>query len=76
MACVLFGLTPHEALCGVTIHAARALGYDDRGTLEVGKRCDLALWDVGSAAELCYWLGASPCAGVVAGGEPRYRALD
>ena len=43
MACTLFGLTPEEALAGVTRHAARALGLDDRGTLAVGKRADLAL---------------------------------
>jgi imidazolonepropionase len=71
MACVLFGITPEEAVAGVTRNAARALGLHDRGVLEAGKRCDLALWDVGSPAELCYWLGADPCAGVVVAGEPR-----
>ncbi|MBV8645418.1 MAG: amidohydrolase family protein, partial [Candidatus Eremiobacteraeota bacterium] len=63
MACVLFGLTPEEALAGVTRNAAAALGLRDRGVLRVGMRCDLALWDAGSPAELCYWLGASRCAG-------------
>jgi imidazolonepropionase len=57
MACVLFGLTPYEALHGMTVHAARALGLADRGTLEVGKRADLALWRIGRPAELCYWMG-------------------
>jgi imidazolonepropionase len=70
MACVLFGLTPEEALIGTTRHAARALGLSDRGELRAGLRCDLALWDVDSPAELCYWLGASPCAGVVVAGAP------
>ncbi len=70
LACVLFGLTPEEAVAGATRHAARALGLTDRGELRPGLRCDLALWDVGSPAELCYWLGASPCAGVVVRGEP------
>jgi imidazolonepropionase len=71
MACVLFGLTPEESVAGATRNAARALGLPDRGELRVGARCDLALWDVGSPAELCYWLGASTCAGVVVAGEPR-----
>ena len=71
MACVLFGLTPEESLIGATRHAARALGLTDRGELRPGARCDLALWDVGSPAELSYWLGASRCAGVVVAGEPR-----
>jgi len=59
MACTLFRLTPEEALAGITREGARALGMqDDAGTLEVGKACDLAVWDVKSPAELCYWLGA------------------
>jgi imidazolonepropionase len=71
MACVLFALTPEEALAGTTRNAARALGLADRGELRAGARCDLALWDVASPAELSYWLGASFCAGVVVAGEPR-----
>jgi imidazolonepropionase len=59
MACTLFRLTPEEALAGMTREGARALGIlDDIGTLEVGKACDLAVWDVKSPAELSYWLGA------------------
>jgi imidazolonepropionase len=70
MACVLFALTPEESVAGATRNAARALGLHDRGELRVGARCDLALWDVESPSELCYWLGASKCAGVVVAGEP------
>lgn len=70
MACTLFRLTPQEALAGVTRNAARALGMaDTHGTLEPGKTADLAVWDVGDPAELCYWLGANPCAAVVRGGR-------
>jgi imidazolonepropionase len=76
MACVLFGLTPEEALAAVTRNAAGALGLNDRGELRAGARCDLALWDVDSPAELCYWLGASRCAGVVIAGEPRAADQD
>lgn len=57
MACTLFRLTPEEALRGVTVNAAKALGLDDRGTLEAGKRADIAVWNVGQPAELCYWIG-------------------
>ena len=49
-----------EALAGMTSHAARALGLADRGTLEVGKRADLALWDIELPAELAYRMGARP----------------
>ena len=71
MACTLFRLTPEEALAGVTCHAARALGMGStHGTIEVGKRCDLAIWDIADPAQLAYALGANPCVGVVRGGVP------
>jgi len=57
MACTLFHLTPEEALRGITINAARALGLHDRGTLAVGKRADLVVWNATQPAELCYWVG-------------------
>jgi imidazolonepropionase len=49
---VLFGLSPEEALAAVTCHAAAALGLDDRGVLEPGRRADLAFWDAAEPAEL------------------------
>jgi imidazolonepropionase len=69
MACTLFRLTPGEALAGVTRHAARALGLDDRGTLAVGQRADIALWDIASPAELCYRIGGNPGRGIVRAGR-------
>jgi imidazolonepropionase len=72
MACTLFRLTPAEALAGVTRHAAKALGLGDEiGQLRVGFRADFALWDIGRPAELAFWLGANPCAGVIQGGQVR-----
>ena len=69
MGCTLFGLTPDEAVAGVTRNAACALGMaDEIGTLEPGKRADLAVWDVDHPRELAYWLGANPCRTVVYGG--------
>ena len=59
LACVQFRLTPEEALAGATCNAAQALGLADRiGTIEAGKRADLAVWDIQRPAELAYWLGA------------------
>jgi imidazolonepropionase len=79
MACTLFGLTPEEALRGATRHAAQALGeLNDIGTLEVGKRADIAFWRIERPAELCYAMGANPCVGVMyrgklrAGGKERF----
>ena len=54
----LFGLTPEECLAGATRNAARALGLDDRGTLEKGKRADIAVWNVNHPRDLVYWMGA------------------
>ena len=68
MACTQFRLTPEEALAGITRNAARALGLDDRGTLEKHKRADFVLWDIEHPAELAYWYGYNPCAGIVRGG--------
>jgi imidazolonepropionase len=60
MGCTLFRLTPEEALRGVTAHAARALGLEDRGRLAPGLRADLAVWDVAHPAELAYRIGYNP----------------
>ena len=58
MACTLFGLTPEEALAGMTRNAAKALGLQDEvGTISPGKAADLCIWRIGRPAELCYWIG-------------------
>jgi len=60
MAATLFRLTVDECLAGVTRNAARALGRSDIGTLEPGKWCDLAIWDIERPAELVYRIGFNP----------------
>ena len=60
MAATLFRLTVDECLAGVTRNAARALGRSDIGTLEPGKWCDLAIWDIVRPAELVYRIGFNP----------------
>jgi imidazolonepropionase len=58
MACTLFGLTPEEALTGMTVNAARALGLAHAiGSIAPGKAADLAVWRIESLAELGYWIG-------------------
>jgi imidazolonepropionase len=69
MACVLFGLTPEEALLGVTANAARALGLTDRGTIAVGQKADLVLWDAERPGDLSYPLGFNPLSAVIKNGE-------
>jgi imidazolonepropionase len=60
MAATLFRLTVDECIAGVTRNAARALGRHDVGTLETGKQCDLAIWDIERPAELVYRIGFNP----------------
>ena len=68
MSCTLFRMTPEEALCGVTIVAAQALGIGDEvGTIEVGKKAELAVWNVDQPAELAYRVGFNPLEEMVIG---------
>jgi imidazolonepropionase len=61
MGATLFRMTVDECLLGVTREAARALGrLDQIGTLEAGKACDLAIWDIETPAELIYRIGFNP----------------
>ena len=70
LASRVFQLTPEECLAGVTREAARALGLsDDRGTLETGKRADIAIWDITHPRELSYWLGVRQLAGLLINGR-------
>ncbi|MEB3901389.1 imidazolonepropionase [Pseudomonas putida] len=58
MGCTLFRMTPEEALAGVTLHAATALGLgESHGSLEVGKVADFVAWQIERPADLSYWLG-------------------
>jgi imidazolonepropionase len=60
MAATLFRMTVDECIAGFTREAARALGRKDIGTLEAGKACDLAIWDIERPAELVYRMGFNP----------------
>ncbi len=72
MACLLFRLTPEEALRGLTVNAARALGLADRGRLAPGQRADFVAWDAAQPGELAYRFGGgNPCRRVVVGGLAR-----
>lgn len=66
----LFKLSPQECLAGVTRNAAKALQLDhDRGTLEVGNRADIAVWDIRHPRDLCYWLGVPQLGFLLAAGK-------
>ena len=70
MGATLFRLTVDECLAAVTREAARALGMlGEAGSLEAGKRCDLAIWDIERPAELVYRIGFNPLHSRVFGGQ-------
>jgi imidazolonepropionase len=72
MACTLLHLTPEEALRGMTVNGARALGLRDRGRLAAGSRADFVLWDAEHPNELAYRFGGGrPCRRVVVAGRER-----
>ena len=69
----MFRMTPEEALRGITVNGARALGLSDRGTLSAGMRADFAVWDLEHPNELAYWFGHQPCRRVIMGGRERIQ---
>ena len=69
MACVLFGLRPDEALRGVTVNGAKALGLNDRGMIVPGMKADLAIWDAERPGDLCYPIGYNPLTAVIKNGK-------
>ncbi len=70
MACTLFGLTPLEAMVGVTRHAAKALDEQDRlGQLRVGIAADFLIWHCAHPAELSYMVGVDQLAARIFNGE-------
>lgn len=70
MACTLFRMTPAEVMQGVTLNAAQALGMQlTHGSITVGKMADMAVWNVNTPAELCYYLGSQPLTGLIKAGK-------
>jgi imidazolonepropionase len=76
MACTLFGLTPIEALAGVTRHAAQALGERERlGQLQVGMNGDFLIWNCAHPAEISYLVGVDQLASRIVAGKETIHGL-
>ncbi|PID64937.1 MAG: imidazolonepropionase [Gammaproteobacteria bacterium] len=73
MACTLFGLTPEEALAGVTRNSAKALGMSNKGHIAIGMDADLLVWDIERPADLSYLVGLNPLSNVMINGQWQHR---
>jgi imidazolonepropionase len=74
MACILFGLTPKEALLGATINGAKALGLEDqKGTIEKGKDADFVVWDIAEPCDLSYYIGFNSVKMIITQGKVSYN---
>jgi imidazolonepropionase len=70
MAATEFRMTVEECIAGITREGARAAGLlNQTGTLESGKHCDLAIWNIEQLAELVYRIGYNPLHGRVWNGR-------
>jgi imidazolonepropionase len=69
LAARLYGVPPSVALRAATVESARALGLDDRGSLESGKLADLQLWDVSAYDDLIYKIGRNAVTTVIKRGR-------
>ena len=65
-------MSAREALEIATLGGAQVLGRDDLGAIEVGKRADLAIWDVSGIEAAGAW---DPVAALVLCGPTRVRDL-
>ena len=75
LSCILFELTPEEALAGTTVTAAKALGMSDSGQIKPGMTANLAVWNVTSPSELAYYMGFNPLAERIYAGKPTHSPL-
>ena len=70
MACTQMRMSPAEAVSATTINAARALHLGERkGSIEIGKDADLAIFDTKDYREICYWFGRETCRATVLNGH-------
>ncbi|CCB65490.1 imidazolonepropionase [Hyphomicrobium sp. MC1] len=71
LSCALFGLSPLEAIQGITVGAAKALGLSGVvGELTPGANADFAIWDAEHPEDLIYWMGAPLCCSTWLSGSP------
>lgn len=74
LACLQMKMTPAEAITAATVNAAYAVNRGQQlGSIEVGKRADLVVWDMPSYKVLPYHFGVNLVEMVMKSGRVVYR---
>jgi imidazolonepropionase len=69
IACTQMSMTPEEAITAATLNGAAALGLSDQvGSIEVGKRADIILYEIPNYRYLPYHFGSNLVAKVIKNG--------
>ena len=70
LAVMKMQMTVEEAFLAATLHGAQAIGLQDEiGSIAVGKKADLILWDISSLSEIPYYVSDHPIRYVIKNGE-------
>jgi imidazolonepropionase len=69
IACTQMSITPEEAITASTLNGAAAMGVSDQvGSIEVGKRADIVLYDIPNYRYLAYHFGTNLAAKIIKNG--------
>ena len=75
LACLYLGLTVEEAFAAATYNAAQTLGlHNEIGSVELGKKADLIIWDLDSLIDIPYYISNHPIQKVLKNGEVVFGA--
>ena len=75
LACLFLGLTVEEAFAAATYNAAQTLGlHNEVGSIELGKKADLIIWDLDSLIDIPYYISNHPIQKVLKNGEVVFGA--
>ena len=70
LAVMNMSISIEEAFLGATINGAKALGLDSEiGSIEIGKKADIILWDISNLFDIPYYVTDHPIRAVIKNGE-------
>ena len=70
LACLFMGMTVEEAFQAATYNGAKSLGLENKvGSIELGMKADLILWDLNSLIEIPYYISNHPIQKVIKNGK-------